>query len=516
MKKIIKNKELKDNIKYAVDLLCSTVKSTLGPSGNNTIINDANYTPFITNDGVTIAKSIEDENMIINTILSLIKEAAIKTDEDVGDGTTTTIVLLESIYNLGIKYINEGVNPIELKEKLNDSLNNIIKLIDLECKAPDKNDFYKIASISANDEKIGKFLTNVFLKLKKSENIKIKENFNSYNDSFEIIKGYFLPTNLASINFFDNNFHIKFNDCFVILIDNAIIYYEEINFLINEAFNKNHNLIIFADSFSDNVINEILAINYEQKNKVILFNNPEYGLKKKEILKDLSIIFNTQINNLNTKDFSFGLANEITIDKDISLFNFTVNNQITNYIKNLKKKTKNENNSYELEFLNDRISKLKNVYCIVYVGGKTNLERRERKMRFDDALFALNASKHKICLGGGLTYFKISEALSNNSIADNIYKEALKEPLKQILKNCNVDYEKIIDVLKNNNYNVIFNVKNKTFESIDNSNVLDNKIVLEKALINATSIASLLLTTSHLVINEQNIKPNVNNFNDEI
>lgn len=151
MKKVIKGKELKDNVKYAIDLLCSTVKSTLGPSGNNTIINDANYTPFITNDGVTIAKSIEDDNPIVNTILSLIKEAAIKTDEDVGDGTTTTLVLLESIYNLGIKYINEGINPIKLKEELNESLEDIIKKIDLECKIPSKNDFYKIASVAANE-----------------------------------------------------------------------------------------------------------------------------------------------------------------------------------------------------------------------------------------------------------------------------------------------------------------------------------------------------------------------------
>lgn len=516
MKKVIKGKDLKDNVKYAIDLLCSTVKSTLGPSGNNTIINDANYTPFITNDGVTIAKSIEDDNPIVNTILSLIKEAAIKTDEDVGDGTTTTLVLLESIYNLGIKYINEGINPIKLKEELNESLEDIIKKIDLECKIPSKNDFYKIASVAANDEKIGKFLTNVFLKLKKSDNIKIKENYNSYEDYFEVIKGYFLPTNLASLNFFDNNFNIKFNNSFVALIDDQISFYEEIDFLINDAFSKNHNLVIFADSFSEEVINEVLAINYEQKNKIILINNPEYGLRKKEILKDLCVIFNTKINNLNSKDFSFGCIHEVNIDKDISVFNFIINPQITNYIRNLKKQVKNEYNSYELEFLNDRISKLKSIYGVVYVGGKTNLERREKKMRFDDALFALNAAKHKICLGGGLTYFKISDALYENNFANKIYKGALKEPLKQILYNCNINYEKIIEFVKNNNYSVICNVKNKTFESIDNSNVLDNKIVLEKALINATSIASLLLTTSHLVINEQNIKPNVNNFNDEI
>ncbi len=325
-----------------------------------------------------------------------------------------------------------------------------------------------------------------------------------------------MPTNLASLNFFDNNFNIKFNNSYVILIDDQISFYEEIDFLINDAFSKNHNLVIFADSFSEEVINEVLAINYEQKNKIILINNPEYGLRKKEILKDLCVIFNTKINNLKSKDFSFGCIYEVNIDKDISVFNFIINPQITNYIRNLKKQVKKEYNSYELEFLNDRISKLKSIYGIIYVGGKTNLERREKKMRFDDALFALNASKHKICLGGGLTYFKISDALYENNFANKIYKNALKEPLKQILYNCNINYEKIIEFVKNNNYSVIYNVKNKTFESIDNSNVLDNKIVLEKALINATSIASLLLTSSHLVINEQNIKPNVNNFNDEI
>ena len=175
MKKIVFGNELYEKMKSAINLLCGSVKITLGPKGNNVIIDHSSFSPFITNDGVTIAENIESEDEVVNTILTLAKEASIKTNDIVGDGTTTTLVLLEGIFNEGLKLINEGYNPIILKKELNNYMDKLINELENISRIPTNKELFNVALTSSNDDDIAKNIYDAYLKTKSINAINIKE-----------------------------------------------------------------------------------------------------------------------------------------------------------------------------------------------------------------------------------------------------------------------------------------------------------------------------------------------------
>ena len=200
MKKVIKGEELKKKITESVNLICETVKKTLGPLGSDTIINSSNYFPYITNDGATIAENIESEDTIINTILSIIKASAIKTNEKVGDGTTTTLVLLEQIYKLGLKEIENGTNGYILKKQIEKSISKVLEILEKEKIKINKKTLEYVATISSNDEYIGKILSNL---KNKYDLIEIKEG-NDEIDIIEEVNGYYFDSILPSPYFLES------------------------------------------------------------------------------------------------------------------------------------------------------------------------------------------------------------------------------------------------------------------------------------------------------------------------
>ena len=259
-----------------------------------------------------------------------------------------------------------------------------------------------------------------------------------------------------------------------------------------------------ADSFSDQVINEILAINDSDIPKIVLINNFEYGINKFAINDDLQALMG--VNN------NYGTLKKVIVNKNNITFIGNNSNILNRKINELKEEIKNETKEYELDLLKNRLSKLENNYGIIYVGGNTTLERRERKMRFDDALSAIYSASDGILMGGGIPYLKISDELNITTSADKIIKEALASPFKQILENNAINSPEIYKYIKDNDFNVVYNVKNNTFETREETSVIDSKKVLVEALINASSIASMLLTTTHLIINEE--KKFTNSFNE--
>jgi len=200
MKKVINGEDLKIKMKNAIDLLCNTVKTTLGPKGNNIIIDHSDFTPFITNDGVTIAKNIESDDVVINTILELAKEATIRTNENVGDGTTTTLVLLQSIFDEGLKAIDKGVSPIILKRELDELLKEIVLRIESKSRKPKNSELLNIAQVSANGKEIGEIVFEVYSKIKDRNSITIKEGIDKTVVNY--LKGYTFDTIIASEYFF--------------------------------------------------------------------------------------------------------------------------------------------------------------------------------------------------------------------------------------------------------------------------------------------------------------------------
>ena len=513
MKKVITGKELYDFEEKAIALLCGTVKKTLGPRGSNAIIDHSLMNPFITNDGVTIARNIESEDERINTILTLAKEASIKTDETVGDGTTTTLVLLESLFKSGLAKIKDGLNPHLLKNELDEALENIIEEIKKESKIPTEENYYNIASIAASNKNIGKLITRMYLKVGSA--IKIEESKTSETYT-KIINGYSFEPLLASPYFFNNTNEIIYKNSLILIMLKEVNEIGEISEIINYTIEKRIPLVILATDYTEEVINEVLSLNLSKITNVTLLKLPEYGLHQMEVLKDLEIISNAKIakssdelslNNL-------GKCEEIKITKELATINNNLQSKvIKRYIINLKEKISTIDDDFELEFQSNRLSKLTNGIGIIYVGATTTTEAREKKMRFDDAFCALNCAANGIIPGSGLILLKIKENLEAKNNGSIILKEALDKPFMQILENVGINPSNIYNKIKASDFNIIYNVFENKFETISKTKVIDPTTVVITSLKNAVSIAGMLLTTTSLIINEQqeSINYNLNN-----
>lgn len=513
LKKVINGIELKEKMSQAINLLCDTVKSTLGPKGNNVIIDHSAFTPFITNDGVTIAENIESEDIIINTILELAKESSIKTNITVGDGTTTTLVLLQSIFNEGLKKIEQGINPIILKKQLEHDLKIIKEKILKLSKKPTSSDLEKIAMTSANSEEIGKIISEAYHKVSSKEAIRIKEGEVS-KTKVVYHRGYIFDTLLASPYFLEDKSALEIKAPFLLIVNNYLSDTEEIATFLNEALEIKKTLVIIAEEYSENLINDVLAINQEKQSKIYLLKAPEFGKNKQDLLKDLELISHSKIidsicnSNLN----NLGLVDSLTITPDETIVYFEQTEKIkekTFELRNLALKRV----VTDPDFLAKRIAMYENGIIDIYVGATTKTERRELKMRYDDALCAISSTKDGVLIGAGLAFYKVGTELNNNELLSDIFKEVLKAPFNQILSNAGLLENEILPAIKKHNYQKVYNILSENYESLEETNVLDSTSVIISAIENATSIASLLLTTTSLIINEyQNNIHKINNY----
>lgn len=501
MKKVISGKELEEKMLEGITLLCETVAKTLGPKGRNVIIDHSDFSPFITNDGVTIAENIESDDRVINTILELTKEAAMKTNELVGDGTTTTLVLLEELYKKGKKLIDEGYSPIILKKELIAKVNETIKKIEEEKRIPTEEEIKSIASISGQDDEIGEILLKSYQKVGVN-NILIKEH-NKEETEIEYLKGYRINTVVASPYFFKNENKIQLKNPNILLVDKELYETEELSDIINNTLESKKDLLIMARDYSDDLINTILDINFENHLKIVLLKFPSYGENAYEIIKDISCLSKCNVISPNSVVtlYDLGTLEEISVEKEETILNFKWSELIEERLEELKEHLKNID-EFKKEEYEKRIAMLKNGLIEIKVGAITTTERREKKMRFDDALCAIKSIDEGVLPGCGIIYYKLSETLEENNKINELLKEAFKKPMRQILENASLNIDEILNKIKENNYQTLYNVSTDKYESLKTTDVIDTFEVVINSLKNAVSIAGMLLTTSSIVINE--------------
>ncbi len=496
MKKIVSGNELRKIMVESVDLICDAVASTIGPSGNNVLI-DNELTPFITNDGVTIASSIASEDAVVNSILEIIKEASLKTNELVGDGTTTTLVLLKSIFNESITRIKDGKNAIILRGELEKTLTNVLELLDKDKRIPTKKDLLKIASTSCGDSDLGDFLTKVFLEVKSKNAIKLDESKDE-RTSVKYKKGYnFELDNVSNMYFLKQN-EINLKNSNVLLFNG---YLDDLE-TISEVINTDKNLVILVSDASNQVKEEIISYYLDYNKNIFLFNFPDYYQKKYAILNDLAFLSDAKIKDDNIFFSDLGKFDNITINKNEIIF--SIDKDTEKYVEKLEEELE-KIDEFDAFFMKERISKLKTGIATIYVGGITKTEIKEKKMRIEDAINALEVASYGVSIGSGIKFLEISEKLDINDDATKILSCALKEPFKQIYENCGEDYLKWEKIIKDEKFEKIYDLKNKSLESIEKTNILDPTEVLKTAIKNSISIASILITTNYLIINE-NIK----------
>ena len=508
MKRVIKGQELIEVMEEGINLLCETVGSTLGPSGNNIIINDDEMNPYIVNDGVTIANSITSDDVRINTILELAKEASFRTNELVGDGTTTTLVLLKAIFDLGIAKIKAGYNPILLKKELNKSVEKALTIIDELRISPQKKDYLSIATTSVEDERIGHLLADAYSLVKNKNAIKFEESSNN-NSYFKIKKGYSFENEFLPNAYFNDKDVIELTDVYILLINDSLNDLEAISDIINEGLNRNKNIVIIASEIEEIVYQEALLYYLNYHKNIIFIKLPDYGSKKDYLFKDISFISNSQIkNNFNNITWNdLGFIKRIIINKNEIII---ISDKKTSlYVKELAKELKNNLDTYEKEIIDNRIAKLKTGILTIYVGSSTSLERKEIIMRMEDAINALDISSEGFVYGEGISLLKASALMTIETAGDEIISKAFFIPFQKIVQNNGEDYESIQKEIINNSYNIYYNLSSNTYEQIDKCTILDPILIVKTALKNAVSIASILLSTKYLVINERINKENV-------
>lgn len=509
MKKIVSGEVLKEKMLEAINLLCDTVKCTLGPKGSNVIIDHSNFSPFITNDGVTIAESIESDDEVINVILELAKESSIVTNKTVGDGTTTTLVILQSLFNLSIDLVNKGENPIVIKKQLYEVLDKIKSALEKEKRPVNDEIIYNVARIASGDEEIAKVVSDAFVKIPYKEAVSVKE-VEEVGVNINYFSGYKFQSVLASPLLLKDQTNIKFDDSLVLIIDSELIDIENISVILNEVFKTNKSLVIIANDFFDALVNEITSYVLNDDLKCLLIKISDYGERLRSIEKDLEIISGAKIVNnevlINVQ--SLGHIKGIFVNKEEVRIEFDSNDIIKEYVSNILDEVKNIDEEYVKEFNMQRISMFNNGTAQISIGGYTKTELREKRMRLDDALCAVYSSGEGVLIGGGVTLLKVSSLLNENNMVEKIWKESLKKPFKQLMDNTGLDYKNVIGSIEQEQYNLIYNVYEDCYEEADKSYVVDSYKVVLNSLVNACSIASMLITTNSLVINEK-----INNLN---
>ena len=482
MKKVIGPDELKIKIKDALELLCDTVSKTLGPSGNNILLDTKDLAPFITNDGVTIASSISSSDEATEALLEIIKEASMKTNEMVGDGTTTTLVLLKAIYDLGLKEIENGTSLYNLKKIWHAELKKILDEIERKSGKPTTNDLYQIAYSACNDEVLSKVSVEAILKVKTKNAIKILAS-KTKETYFDYVNGYVLNSFLTHEYFLNGDDKIEISHPYILIYKGFLDSLEGISSVINPLLGDKESIILMTEGYSKELKETCLSLYYEKKAYIYLLELPTYDSMLFELYKDLESLLNFNDDVSRLKEVVF--TREETI-----LFS----NQDTNKRKEeLEKEILTCRSNYQKEDLQRRLSMLETGLCTIYVGGYTEVEIKEKIMRLEDALCSLEVSFLGVNIGSGVTLYQIK-----NENKNLLLSEILDIPLKQIILNNGISNLELEKHLKQNE---IYNFTLEKWEDMSLTNVLDATKVCTTSLQNAFSIAIMLLNLSFLVIN---------------
>lgn len=515
-KDIVFNLEARNALKIGVDKLSNAVKVTLGPKGRNVIIDKKFGGPSITKDGVTVAKEIELSNPIENMGAQMVKEVASKTADVAGDGTTTATVLAQAIITAGLRNVTAGANPMDLKRGIDKA---VIKVIEhLRTQSKDVGDsiemIEQVATISANnDSSIGKLIAEAMGKVKKEGVITIEEAKGTETE-VKIVEGMQFDRGYISPYFVTDTEKMEtvFEDPFILIHDKKISTMKDFLPILEKVVQTGKPLLIISEDVDGEALATLVVNRLRGSLKIAAVKAPGFGDRRKAMLEDIAIltggtvISEEQGYKLEQADLSqLGRAEKITIDKD----NTTIvsgkgaSDMIKSRVNQIKSQIENTTSDYDREKLQERLAKLAGGVAVLYVGAASEMEMKEKKDRFDDALHATRAAVEEgIVPGGGIAYIRALEALkeykTGNADEDtgvDIVKRALEEPLRMIVENAGIEGSIVVQKVKEGKGDYGFNARTEVYENLYTSGVIDPTKVTRIALENAASIAGMLLTT---------------------
>ncbi|WP_457916030.1 chaperonin GroEL [Candidatus Phytoplasma sacchari] len=531
-KEIIFGKEARKEILKGVDILADTVRITLGPKGSNVVLEKKYENPHIINDGVSIAKEIELSNPYQNMGARLIYEAASKTNDNAGDGTTTATVLAQNMIHKGFKFIDAGAKSISVKEGILKAAKRVSQELLKKTKyVTTQEDIENVASISAGNKEIGKIIASAMEKVTKNGVINVDES-KGFETELEVVKGMQYDKGYVSPHFVTNkeNMSVELEKAFVLVTDHKISNIHEIRPLLEEIVKKSTPILMIADSFENDVISTLIFNKISGVFNIVATNAPGFGDNQQELLQDIAILtkakfiskdLNMKLQNVSVQDL--GEVTKAVIKKDSTvLINNDKNELLEKRIEAIKSQINKNNNNQERKILEERLAKLSGGIGVIKVGAATEPELKEKKLRIEDALNATQAAiTEGIVVGGGKALVEIYNKLkeeptdSNNDVQKgiNAVLDSLLIPTYQIAENAGFDGDSVIKEQLRQKENFGFDAKEGKYVDLLKEGIIDPTKVTRHAILNSASIASVIITTGAAVISTPE-KNNSNSIND--
>lgn len=519
-KEILFDTDARDRLKKGVDALSNAVKVTLGPKGRNVIIEKTYGAPVVTKDGVSVAKEIELKDSVENMGAQMVKEVASKTSDVAGDGTTTATVLAQAIITTGLKNVTAGANPMDLKRGIDKAVAAIVA--DLKKQSKEVGDsiekIEQVATVSANnDNTIGKLIAEAMGKVKKEGVITIEEA-KGIETTVKVVEGMQFDRGYISPYFVTDaeKMEASFDSPFILIHDKKISGMKDLLPILEKVVQTGRPLLIIAEDVDGEALATLVVNKIRGSLKIVAVKAPGFGDRRKEMLQDIAIltggtvVSEEQGYRLEDADLSYlGQAEKISIDKD----NTTIvsgkgeKEGIAARINQIKAQMETTTSDYDREKLQERLAKLAGGVAVIQVGAASEVEMKEKKDRFDDALHATRAANEEgIIPGGGVAYLRAISALDaikfdneDEEIGVNIVRRALEEPLRQIVANAGLEGSIIVQKVKEGKDDFGFNARSEKYENLYAAGVIDPTKVARVALENAASIAGMLLTTECVI-----------------
>ena len=502
-----------------VDKLADTVKTTIGPKGRNVVLEQNYGSPTITNDGVTIAKSIDLEDHFENMGAKLVAEVASKTNDIAGDGTTTATVITQAIVNEGMKNVTAGANPVGVRRGIEKATKAAVAgLHKMSHDVKTKDDIAQIASISAANPEVGKLIADAMEKVGHDGVITIEDS-RGVETSVDVVEGMSFDRGYMSQYMVTDNDKMEadLDNPYILITDKKISNIQDILPLLQSVVQQGRALLIIADDITGEALPTLVLNKIRGTFNVCSVKAPGFGDRRKAQLQDIAILTGgTVISDdlgMQLKDVTIdqlGQANKVTVTKDATTIVDGNGDKaaIADRVDQIKQAIAKTTSGFDKEKLQERLAKLSGGVAVVKVGAATETELKEKKYRIEDALNATRAAVQEgFVPGGGTALVNVIpdiEAVEKDVSGDEatgvkIVKNALEAPVRQIAENAGVEGSVIVNQLKNEKPGVGYNAADGKFEDMIDAGIVDPTKVTRSALQNATSVSALLLTTEAVV-----------------
>jgi chaperonin GroEL len=522
-KRIIYNENARRALEKGMDILAEAVAVTLGPKGRNVVLEKKFGAPQIVNDGVTIAKEIELEDHIENTGVSLIRQAASKTNDAAGDGTTTATVLAHAIVKEGLRNVAAGANPIALKRGIDKATAFLVdKIAEHARPVEETKAIAQVGAISAgNDEEVGNMIAEAMDKVGKEGVISLEEG-KSMTTELEITEGMRFDKGYISPYFATDTERMEaiLDEPFLLLTDKKITLVQDLVPVLEQVARSGRPLVIIAEDIEKEALATLVVNRLRGVLNVAAIKAPGFGDRRKAMLEDIAVLTGGQVITEdaglkldNTKLDMLGKARRITITKDNTTIVAEGNEAaVKARCELIRRQMEESDSSYDKEKLQERLAKLAGGVAVVKVGAATETEMKDRKLRLEDAINATKAAVEEgIVPGGGTTLAHLTPTLeewANSNLTDEgltgalIVARSLAAPLKRIAENAGQNGAVIAERVKEKEFNVGFNAATNEFVDMFEAGIVDPAKVTRSALQNAASIAGMVLTTECIVVDK--------------